>query len=60
MVIIGCLCVSVQNGATALIMAAQEGHLKVVEKLIASGAEINHQNKVSCLCISCGVGVSGV
>ena len=41
---------SVQNGFTALIVAAQEGHLKIiVEMLIASKANINHQNDVSCL-----------
>ena len=29
--------------------AAQEGHLKIVEMLIASKANVNHQNNVSCL-----------
>ena len=29
--------------------AAQNGHLKIVEMLIASKANINHQNNVSCL-----------
>ena len=29
--------------------AAQEGHLKVVEMLIALKANVNHQNNVSCL-----------
>ena len=30
-------------------VAAQEGHLKIVEMLIASKANVNHQNNVSCL-----------
>ena len=30
-------------------VAAQNGHLKVVEMLIASKANVNHQNNVSCL-----------
>ena len=49
---------SVQNGATALIVAAQEGHLKTVEMLIASKANINHQQDVSCCGLQLCVGVN--
>ncbi len=38
---------SVQIGATALYVAAQDGHLRVVELLIASKADVNIQTKVS-------------
>ena len=37
----------VQNGYTALIVAADKGHLRVVELLIASKAEVNIQANVS-------------
>ncbi len=37
---------SVQNGYTALIAAAKNGHLKVVELLIAAKADVNIQEKV--------------
>ena len=38
---------SVQDGCTALIVAAQNGHLKIVELLIGANANINIQNNVS-------------
>ncbi len=38
---------SVQDGYTALIIAAQKGHLKVVELLIAANANVNIQTNVS-------------
>ena len=34
-------------------VAAQNGHLKIVEMLIASKANVNHQEKVSCLLFVC-------
>ena len=37
---------SVQNGATALYAAAQEGHVRAVELLIAAKAQVEIQNKV--------------
>ena len=37
---------SVQNGATALWVAAQNGHVRAVEVLIAAKAGIDIQNKV--------------
>ncbi len=37
---------SVQTGATALIVAAQEGHVRAVEILIAAKAKIDIQKKV--------------
>ncbi len=44
---------SVQDGYTALIVAAQNGHLKIVEILIESNADVNIQTNVShidCIC----------
>ena len=38
---------SVQDGATALYFAAQNGHLRVVELLIAAKAQVDIQLKVS-------------
>ena len=35
-----------QRGDTALIRASGYGHVNVVEKLLAAGADLNHQNKV--------------
>ena len=37
---------SVQIGATALYVAAQNGHLRVVELLIAAKADVDIQQKV--------------
>ncbi len=37
---------SVQDGFTALIAAAQEGHVRTVELLIAAKAGVDIQNKV--------------
>lgn len=36
-----------EYGNTALIMASKHGHLFIVQALIAAGANINAQNKVS-------------
>ena len=38
---------SVQDGFTALMGAAQNGHLRIVELLIAAKATVNIQTKVS-------------
>ena len=35
-----------QDGDVPLGIAAQEGHLHVVRKLLQGGANVNHQNKV--------------
>ena len=37
---------SVQDGTTALFVAAQNGHLRVVEVLIAAKAQVDIQQKV--------------
>ncbi len=36
-----------KGGFTALMVAAQEGHLSVVELLVSVGAQVNSQNNVS-------------
>ena len=36
----------VQDGATAIMVAAQNGHKDVVEVLISSGADVQHQTQV--------------
>ena len=36
----------VQDGATAIMVAAENGHKDVVELLIASGADVKHQKQV--------------
>ena len=41
-----------QNGATALIYASEEGHVNVVEKLLAAGADPNKQDEVKNLVAS--------
>ncbi len=46
---------SVQTGATALYVAAQEGHVEAVGLLIAAKAQVNIQQKVrftACLYVS--------
>ena len=45
----------IQDGATAIMVAAQYGHLKVIEFLIAAKAQVNIQSKVRLLlaCIRC-------
>ena len=35
-----------QNGVTALIYASRKGHDNVVKKLLAAGADPNHQDEV--------------
>ena len=42
----------VQYGATALILAAQEGHEKVSRMLLNRGANVNMENLVSVLLFS--------
>ncbi len=47
---------SVQNGSTALCVAAHKGHLRVVELLIAARADVNIQTNVreahiECVCV---------
>ncbi len=41
---------SVQDGTTALFVAAQNGHLRVVEVLIAAKAQVDIQQKVRFNC----------
>ncbi len=41
---------SVQDGTTALFAAAQNGHLRVVEVLIAAKAQVDIQQKVRFNC----------
>ena len=48
--------VCAQNGDTALIYAAERGHISVVELLLNRGAQVNMQNNVSMECGWC-VGV---
>ena len=43
---------SLQDGATPLILASQEGHKDIVEVLLNHGAEVDLPNKVS-VCVSC-------
>ena len=43
------MCVYLQNGATALIVASREGHAVVVELLIERGADVNTCMKVQYL-----------
>ena len=58
-----CLCVftcsssldSVQDGATALYMASQEGHCEVVRMLLEAKADVNMKDNVSESCSSDGV-----
>ena len=51
----------VQTGWTAIMFAAQNGHKDVVELLIFSGADVNHQKQVridldlvTCSLLYCG------
>ena len=41
---------SVQNGSTALLVAAQEGHCGIVRMLLEAKAEVNMKNNVSERC----------
>jgi len=43
-----------QDGHTALLKAALNGHLKVVQALVEGGANVNLADKV-CACITCMV-----
>ena len=46
---------SVQNGFTALLVAAQKGHCGIVRMLLEAKADINMENNVSESCSSDGV-----
>lgn len=46
-------CLQPQDGATALIIAAQNGHLQVIEKLKNAGAQLDFQANVSLCWILC-------
>jgi ankyrin repeat protein len=35
-----------QSGVTALLLAAEHGHMAIVEALVTAGADVNVQNKV--------------
>ena len=41
---------SCQNGNTALLLASEKGHSKVVEALVAAGADVNVKDKVQRVC----------
>ena len=43
---------SVQDGSTALLVAAQEGHCSVVRMLLEAKADVNMKNNVSESCFS--------
>ena len=44
-----CVVVFLQDGHTALMIAADEGHESIVERLLAAGANIDLQDQVSTL-----------
>jgi hypothetical protein len=44
------LCIWPQDGATSLFIASQEGHPKVVERIIAAGANVDKGIEVLVLC----------
>ena len=46
---------SVQNGSTALLVAAEKGHCSVVRMLLEAKADVNIRNNVSERCSSDGV-----
>ena len=46
---------TVQDGFTALLVAAQEGHCEIVKMLLEAKADVNVQNIVSESCSSDGV-----
>ena len=46
---------SVQDGSTALLVAAQEGHCGIVRMLLEAKADVNIKNNVSESCSSDGV-----
>ena len=46
---------SVQDGSTALFVAAQEGHFSVVRMLLEAKADVNMKDNVSESCSSDGV-----
>ena len=46
---------SVQDGSTALLIAAQKGHCGIVRMLLEAKADVNMKNNVSESCSSDGV-----
>ena len=42
----GCCTVSSQDGWSSLMLASQNGHVKVVDKLVQQGATVDLQTKV--------------
>ena len=40
--------INLQNGATALYIASERGHNKIVQSLITAGASLDVQRNVSC------------
>lgn len=49
------ICITPQEGLTALMMAVKEGHITIVNTLVKSCANINIQENVSATERSCGV-----
>ena len=49
------ICITPQEGLTALMMAVKEGHITVINTLVESRADINIQENVSATERSCGV-----
>ena len=44
-----------QGGSVPLVVAAQNGHIQIVERLLGRGVNINYQNKVRSTCYTAGV-----
>lgn len=50
----------IQDGATPLYIASQNGHDKVVQLLTQAGASLDLEGNVSCACVELRVCVSGI
>ena len=51
---IHCVCIDLfQNGQTALILAAEKGHIDIIQELLGRGANVNAQDEVSGLFLAC-------